>query len=129
MNITTIIKTPRQRIIIYLADKGNASVRVISQAINIPKSTVHHHLNRLKDRCKYPESHLWETPEGDLWLRLFVLNTLYTFGLSCNIGADRLSRYFKQLRINTHVGVSPNSLRKLLRKIEGLLGACPRTRV
>ena len=121
MNITKNIKTTHAVIIAYIADKGKASVRAIANVLHIPKSTIQNHLGRIKDRQKYPESHLWDKPEGDAWLRLFILSTLYTFGLGCNIGADRLSRYFKQLRIDTHIGVSPTSLRKLLREMEAIL--------
>jgi DNA-binding Lrp family transcriptional regulator len=121
MNLTTKIKTTHALIIAYIADKGKASVRIIADVLNIPKSTIHNHLKSIKKHQKHPESHLWNTPEGEAWLRLFVLSTLYTFGLGCNIGADRLSRYFKQLRIDTHIGISPNSLRKLLREMETVL--------
>jgi hypothetical protein len=121
MNITKKIKTTRTLIIAYIADKGKSSVRAIAGVLNIPKSTIHNHLKRIKKRRKYPESHLWDTPEGDAWLRLFFFSTLYTFGLGCNIGADRISRYFKQLRIDTHIGVSPDSLRKRLREMETIL--------
>lgn len=121
MNITTKIQTTHRAIITYLKDKGKASVRIIAAAIQIPKSTVHNHLKRIKKRQKYPESHLWDTPEGAAWLRLFVLSTLYNFGLKSTVGADKLSLFFKQLNIDTHVAVSPTSLRKQLREMEQLL--------
>lgn len=121
MKITIKIQTTQRTIITYIKDKGKSSVRAISRALEIPKSTVQNHLKWLKKRRKHPESPLWDTPEGAAWLRLFVFSTLYHFGLAGNTGADRLSLFFKQLRIETHVGVSPSSLRKLMRKMEKLL--------
>lgn len=121
MNTTKKIKITRASIITYISNKGKASVRAIANILQIPKSTVQNHLNRIRKRRKHPESLFWDKPEGDAWLRLLVFSTLYTFGLRCNIGADQLSIYFKQLRIDTHIGVSPSSLRKQMRKMEAIL--------
>lgn len=46
---------------------------------------------------------------------------LYLFGLECGVGADKLSRFFKLIRIDTHVGVSPSVLRRQLNQMELLL--------
>ena len=46
---------------------------------------------------------------------------LYSFGLECHVGADKLSRFFKLIRIDTHVGVSPSALRQQLSRMENLL--------
>jgi len=72
-------------------------------------------------RDKYPESHLWETPEGEGWMRLMVIAVAYHFGLGCGVGAGKLSDFFHMIRIEEHVGVSESSMQDLLKKIEALL--------
>lgn len=48
---------------------------------------------------------------------------LYSFGLRHHVGADALSDFFRLIRMDTHVGVSPGALRTQLRQMEELLPA------
>ena len=41
--------------------------------------------------------------------------------MECHVGADKLSQFFKLIRIDTHVGVSPSALRQQLSRMESLL--------
>ena len=41
--------------------------------------------------------------------------------MECHVGADKLSQFFKMIRIGTHVGVSPSALRQQLNHMESLL--------
>jgi len=41
--------------------------------------------------------------------------------MECHVGADKLSQFFKMIRIGTHVGVSPSALRQQLNRMESLL--------
>jgi hypothetical protein len=66
---------------------------------------VHRHLRSQKLHNQHPES-FWETEAGSAWLRLLVFSVLYLFGLECGVGARKLSRFFKLIRIHHHVGVS-----------------------
>ena len=50
-----------------------------------------------------------------------VFATLYQFGLKSGVGADTLSHFFKMVRVDTHVGVSPSALRTQLNNMERLL--------
>ena len=54
-------------------------------------------------------------------MKLLMVAVLYTFGLECHVGADKLSQFFKLIRIDTHVGVSPSALRQQLSRMETLL--------
>jgi len=96
-------------------------VRQLAQWLHLPKSSVHRHQQAAVRRNRHPESPLWETPEGDTWLKLLVFATLYVFGLQRHVGADTLSEFFKLLHLDTHVGVSPSALRTLLAQMEALL--------
>jgi hypothetical protein len=64
---------------------------------------------------------LWETEAGAAWLGLLVFAALYSFGLRHHVGADALSDFFRLIRLDTHVGVSPGALRTRLRQMEALL--------
>ena len=50
-----------------------------------------------------------------------VFASLYQFGVKSGVGAEALSQFFKTIRIDTHVGVSPTVLREQITKIELLL--------
>ncbi|MDQ7090948.1 MAG: hypothetical protein Q9M50_09945 [Methylococcales bacterium] len=72
-------------------------------------------------RNRHPKSSLWETEAGSSWQRLMVFSALYVFGLKAGVGAETLSLFFKMIRIDTHVGVSPDALRTQINKMEVLL--------
>lgn len=50
-----------------------------------------------------------------------MVAVLYSFGMECHVGADKLSRFFKLIRIDTHVGISPSALHQQLSQMETLL--------
>ena len=50
-----------------------------------------------------------------------MVAVLYSFGMECHVGADKLSRFFKLIRIDTHVGISSSALRQQLSRMESLL--------
>lgn len=50
-----------------------------------------------------------------------VFAALYQFGLKSGVGAEALSQFFKTVRIDSHVGVSPSALRDQIAKMEILL--------
>lgn len=104
---------------VYEAAKklGIKSVRALSRATNLSKSSVHRLGQRIKRRHQEPESAFWESPEGFEWLRLLVLATIYIFGIKQGVGAEVLSEFFHLLRLNRQVGVSPTALRQLEAKV------------
>lgn len=50
-----------------------------------------------------------------------VFAVVYVFGLKAGVGADTLSLFFRMIRVDTHVGVSPSALRTQMNKMEMLL--------
>lgn len=50
-----------------------------------------------------------------------MVAVVYSFGMECHVGADKLSQFFKLIRIDTHVGTSPSALRQQLNRMESLL--------
>ena len=100
---------------------GKKSLRQLARVLNRSKSGVHRHLQAQAKRQQHPESALWETEAGEAWLKLLMVAVLYVFGLECHVGTDKLSRFFKLIRIDTHVGISPTALRQQLGRMEELL--------
>ena len=49
------------------------SIRKLSEATGIPKSSVHRHKQAIEQRQQYPESSLWETSAGSQWLGVLDL--------------------------------------------------------
>ncbi len=92
---------------------GFLSVRALAQATNLSKSSVHRLSQKIKHRQNYPESLLWETPEGYQWLRLLVFATIYIFGIKHGVGSEAVSEFFHLLRLKSQIGISPTALRRL----------------
>lgn len=85
------------------------------------KSSVHRHRKAQARRAHHPESAFWETEAGQAWLKILWVAVLYIFGMECHVGADKLSRFFKLIRLDTHVGTSPSAIRQQLQRMESLL--------
>ena len=115
------IRTISISIITHTKQFGKQAVRKVAAFLGIGKSSVHRHRKAIERRDKHPESHFWETETGSNWLFILVLAALYVFGLKSNVGADRLSEFFKMIRIHHHVGVSPSSVRTMLNKMESTI--------
>ena len=100
---------------------GTESVRQVAQATGISKSATHRHMKAAAKRNQHLESTLWELPEAQLWLIRLVSATILHFGIQRGVGAETISQFFKDLRIGTHVGVSPTAIRSQRLRIEQLI--------
>lgn len=96
-------------------------MRRLAEAVGCSKSAAHRHRQAQERRDQYPESPFWETDAGHEWQRLLFFAVLYQFGLGSGVGADNLSRFFKLIRLDNQMGVSPSSLRSRLDQMESLL--------
>jgi hypothetical protein len=100
---------------------GINSFRALALKTNLSKSSIHRLYHRIIKRNQYPESSLWETKEGQEWLRLLVLAAIFIFALQGGIGCERLSGFFHLLRLERHIGVSPTALRSLRARMESTI--------
>lgn len=100
---------------------GKTSFRSLAQKNNLSKSSVHRLYHRIVKRNQHPESELWESSAGQQWLRLLVLATIFVFALQGGIGCERLSQFFRLLRLQRHIGVSPTALRSLRTRMESAI--------
>ena len=119
MNIT--VRTRDRKVWDDIKAFGERSLRQIAQSIGLSKDRVRRGKQALARRNSSPESALWETEEGQAWLCLLVTAVLFEFGLKCNLGADRLSGFFKRIRLDQQIGGSATALRNLLTRLEALV--------
>ncbi len=103
------------------AARGKQSVRQLAGLLGLSKSSVQRHRHAAARRARHPESPLWESEAGEAWLKIVVVAALYVFGLQCHVGAEKLSLFFKLLRVDGHIGVSPSALRAQMELMESLL--------
>ncbi len=97
---------------------GKPSIRRLAERTGFSKSSVHRHLQAVGRRDRYPESGLWETPEGRDWLIRLVVATLFIFSFKRGVGADTISEFFSRLHLEAHLGCSPSALRRLTHRLE-----------
>jgi hypothetical protein len=76
-----------QKVSQCLKEALHLSRRDIAKILGIPKSSVQRHLSSQFRRQQYPESHFWETAEGQNWLKLLVFGVIYCFGIKGGVGA------------------------------------------
>lgn len=96
----------------------DASEREISKSLDIPRSSVNYNKTRVKRNTPYNESIFWESEAGQLFIKRLVISTIYNFAIKGGVGADRISDFLKQLRLQTHVGVSSSSILRTIREVE-----------
>lgn len=89
------------------------SIRKISKLTGISKSSVQRHVKGINKRNRYAESYFWETQEGYHWLRILVFAAIFLFGIKGGIGAETIALFFGLLRLDTHIGVSATTIKKL----------------
>src|SRR6266571_8246068 len=109
------------RIFNAIREHGKSSIRRLAERTGFSKSSVHRHLQAIDRRDRYPESKLWETPEGRDWLIRLVVATLFIFGLKRGVGAETISEFFGRLRLEAHIGCSPSALRRVMEALEAVI--------
>src|ERR671925_661386 len=104
-----------------IREHGKQSIRRLAARTGLSKSSVHRHLQAMDRRDRHPESSLWETEAGRVWLIRLVVATLFVFGLKRGVGAETLSECFSRLRLEGYVGCSPSALRTVMHMLERLI--------
>jgi len=105
----------------FFQHHASATVREAAEATGTSKSSAQRQRRALTRRNQDPESWLWETAEGFQWLIRLMCATIYLFGIRGGIGMETIAEFFRRLRLDRHIGVSPSSLHRLTVRIEGLI--------
>lgn len=116
--LTEKIRSIGNRIFTVLGKSGKLTYRQLARKAATSKSSSFRQVKGIQRRNVYPESVLWEHEEGYEWIRRHFFATLLIFGVQHGIGADTLSLYFKMLRLDTHIGVSPTPIRTRLSQLQ-----------
>lgn len=119
--LTEKIRSIGVRIFTALGKSDKPTCRELAKEVNTSKSSAQRQLKGIQRRNVNAESFFWEHKEGYEWIRLHFFATLLIFGVEQGIGADTLSRYFIMLRLDTHIGVSPSSIRTRLTQLQDLI--------
>jgi len=101
-----------------IRENGKQSIRRLAERTGLSTSSVQRHLQAIDRRDRDPESWLWATEEGRIWLLRLVVATLFIFGLKRGVGADTISEFFGRLHLEAHVGCSSSALRSLMQRLE-----------
>jgi len=107
-----------QQIAAKIKELGTSSIRKIAEATGFSKSSIHRHLKAKERRNQYPESHLWETAEGQQWLGRLMAASIFHFGLKRGVGMDSISAFLKELRLQRHLGISTTALKGVRKQLE-----------
>ena len=122
--MTTIanrIQERNNKVLDILRNVGNASLRIIAQLAGLSKDAVNRALKSLERRNVYPESSLWETEIGQIWLCRLLIAVMLEFGIKGGVGAEIISAFFRLIHLEKNLAISPNVLRILARKLENLV--------
>jgi AcrR family transcriptional regulator len=112
------IRERAEKVFQTASDLRRHSIRAIAKATGFSKSAVHRHHQARASRNQYPESELWESLAGGDWLRRLVVASIFIFCFQHGVGSESLSQFFRLLRLDRHIGVSPSSLRKIRDRME-----------
>jgi Family of unknown function (DUF6399) len=112
------IRERAQKVFQTTSEHCRKSIRAIAKATGLSKSAVHRHQQARVSRNQYPESELWESPAGADWLRRLVVASIFIFCFQHGVGSESLSKFFRLLRLDRHIGVSPSALRKIRDRME-----------
>jgi hypothetical protein len=115
------LRTRCHALFTYFQKTPTATLQEAAGMSGMSVSAAHRHKQALARRNQHPESWLWETSEGGQWLVVVMCAAIYVFAIRGGIGMDLLSEFFRLVRLNTHVGVSATSLRRLTGQIEDLI--------
>ena len=116
--LTEKIRSIGGRIFATLGKSDKLTYRELAKEANTSKSSAFRQAKGIQRRNVHPESALWEHQEGYEWIRMHFFATLLIFGVEQGIGAGTLSRYFKMLRLDTHIGVSPTPIQTRLTQLQ-----------
>ena len=105
----------------YFQSHHDATLREAAESAGTSISSVHRHKHAMIKRHQHPESGMWDTEAGFRWLIRVVCATIYIFGIRGGIGMETITEFFRLIRLDTHIGVSPSSLHRLTRRIEAVI--------
>jgi hypothetical protein len=115
------VRARGRTIFAFFQQHRQGTLQQAAEATGMSRSAAYRQRQAMTRRNQHPESWLWETEEGMRWLVLLMCATLYIFGIRGGVGMETIAEFFLLIRINTHVGVSPTSLCRMMAHIEEVI--------
>jgi predicted ArsR family transcriptional regulator len=75
------VQERNNKVLDILKEIGKASLRTIAKLADLSKDAVSRAIKSLERRRVYPESSLWETEEGQIWLCRLLIAVILEFGM------------------------------------------------
>ncbi|MCP3924550.1 MAG: hypothetical protein GY714_18405 [Desulfobacterales bacterium] len=94
-----------------LCESLKTSVRKIAELTGISKSAAHRHKQTILKRNDFPESYLWESEEGLIFLKRLYYGSILLLCVQCGVGANKLTEFFMFLRLDQHIGIKPSTIK------------------
>lgn len=94
------------------------SIRSIGEELGVSKDMVYRQQKRTSKRSINPMSSIWNSAEGQAFLKRLIVSTIYTFGIKGGVGAGRIEEFMNQIQISTHAGVSESSIYRMMKEVE-----------
>ena len=107
--------------ILTIFKRKEETIRKISKATNIPKSTVHYLKQKIRKRIKSIGTDFWETELGNQFTIKLVTSAIYVFGIKSGNGAGRFKEFFEMLELENYLPTSESTILNIIRHIEGLI--------
>lgn len=121
MTIANELWERNHKVLDILKKVGHVSLRTIARLAGLSKDAVRRAVTSLERRHVYPESSLWETTIGRIWLFRLLIAVILEFGMKDGVGAESISSFFYRIHLEKELAVSPNALLVLTRRLENLV--------
>lgn len=107
----------RQCVAQSLSEKAQQTVAQLAEALGISKSSAQRHRQALQSQQADAVQAFWSSGAGMDYLVRVVVLVVYCFGLKGGVGAESISRFFKLIGLEAHVGSSESAIRTIKQQL------------
>jgi len=102
----------------HLKTRKKESYRKIAALYKTSATSILRKIKLIKSRSHIKGAEFFESEDGQRWLVKLVIAAIMIFGITCNIGAERLTLFFSLLSVTAFIGLSARSIARIEDKIE-----------
>ncbi len=103
----------RQCVAQALSTKAEQTVAQLADSLGISKSSAQRHRQALQSQQADVVKAFWSSGAGMEYLVRVVVLVVYCFGLKGGVGAESISRFFRLMGLDEHVGSSASAIRTI----------------
>ncbi len=97
------------------------SARKASANTGIPKSTIHYHRQRAKERTDEVGTEFWESEEGRNHTVRMVIRSVYIFAVRGGEGAKKIKNFLSLMQLDPYMGLSERTILMIIKQVESLI--------